>query len=173
MKPITSATGKLAFGGVMTAVSLALQLLGGAIGIGTYAAPLLGCICTALVLRLAGRRTALLHWLATGLLSLMLCPDHELALLYLCLLGWYPVVKPLLDRIPAKLLRLGCKLVLFNGVILLLYTVSVQILYGGDWNTFAPDGLWIAAACLVLGNIILLLVDFVLDRLVDRFVQKS
>lgn len=173
MKPLTSATGKLAFGGVATAVSLVLQLFGGAIGIGTYAAPILGYVCTALVLRLAGRRTALLHWLATGLLTLILCPDWELAVLYLCFFGWYPIAKPLLDRIPGRVLRWGVKLALFNGIQVLIWFITLQVLYDGALRSLPPIVLWLLAAFLVLWNLLLILMDLFLNRVVDRFVKKS
>ena len=169
MKRFTTSTGKLAWCGVMTAVSLVLQLLGGLIGIGTYAAPVLGAVCTWEVLYYSDQRTAVLHWLATGILSLILCADKELALLYLFLLGWYPIAKPTLDRVRPKALRLLCKLLLFNVVILATYAILLLVVYGGDWEALGFGGLGMTIVFLVLGNVIFLMCDWLLGRLHRKF----
>ena len=169
MKRFTTSTGKLAWCGVMTAVSLVLQLLGGLIGIGTYAAPVLGAVCTWVVLYYSDQRTAVLHWLATGILSLILCADKELALLYLFLLGWYPIAKPTLDRVRPKVLRLLCKLLIFNAVILATYAILLMVVYGGEWEALGFGGLGMTIVFLILGNVIFLMCDWLLGKLHRKF----
>ncbi len=158
---------RMALGGVMTALSLVVQLLGGALGIGTYAAPLLGGLCTLLVRHCADCRTALLHWLATALLSLLLCSDKELALLYLLLLGWYPLVRPALGRLP-RLLCLACKLLLFQLAVVLLCVALLWLVLDGDLIALGCGGLWLNLAALLLGNVTFLLYDNLLCRLQGR-----
>ena len=156
---------KLAWGGVMTAVSLALQRLGGMIGIGTYAAPMLGAVCTLFVRKYSDRNTAVLHWLATGLLCLILCADKELAALYLCLFGWYPLAKPALDRLRPKALGVLCRLVIFNAVILAVYVLLLLLVYGGNWAALGLGGVWMTLLFLAAGNVLFLCMDFVLGKI--------
>ena len=87
---------KLAFCSLMAALGTGLMMTGGLIP----------------VLREYGRRWALLVWTVTALLCLMLCTDKEAAFFYL-FLGYYPVLKTLLERVKPRGLALLCKLLFF------------------------------------------------------------
>ena len=66
-------------------------------------------------------KMALTAYGAVSLLSLLFVPDKEVALVFVFLLGYYPLVKPKLERIRPKLLRGACKLLLCNGAVLAMY----------------------------------------------------
>ncbi len=162
MKPNSSPARKIAIGGLFTALSVLIQLTGGAIGIGTFIAPIIAGFCAEAVRLSCGGSYAVIHWLASGLLALMLCPDKEPAALYLFLLGWYPLFRPLVAKLPA-VLRWAVRLVLFNGDVLLLYWVLLYVIYGGNWAGTGFGGLWMTLVTLLLGNFVFFLYDYLLS----------
>ena len=108
------------FCGMMAALGVVLMLFGSVLAVLTYAAPLLASICLLPVIREFGSGRAWLCYIASAILSALLCPDKELAFFYV-FLGYYPIIRPLFSRITSKALRVIVKLVFFGLVIGVLY----------------------------------------------------
>ncbi|MBQ9166597.1 MAG: hypothetical protein IJX71_06730, partial [Oscillospiraceae bacterium] len=87
-------TRKLALGGMMAALSIVILMVGASIGIGTYAAPMLAAPLLSPVGRAMGKKYHVLLWIAVSLLSFLLVADVEQNLMYLCLFGLYPIIRP-------------------------------------------------------------------------------
>ena len=64
---------------------------------------------------------ALTAYAAVSLLALLFVPDKEVALIFVFLLGYYPLAKPKFERIRPAVLRIVCKLLLCNGAVLAMY----------------------------------------------------
>ena len=58
---------------------------------------------------------ALTAYAAVSLLALLFVPDKEVALIFVFLLGYYPLAKPKFERIRPAVLCIVCKLLLCNG----------------------------------------------------------
>ena len=58
---------------------------------------------------------------------LLLCADREAAFFYL-FIGWYPILKPKLDRIPSRPIRILSKLALFTLVFVLLFVLLTFVM---------------------------------------------
>ena len=176
MKQSVSLARKIAIGGLFTALSVLIQLIGGAIGIGTFIAPIIAGFCVEAVRLSCGPSYAAVHWLASGLLALMMCPDKELAALYLFLLGWYPLLRPLVAKLTAAV-RWAVRLVVFNADVLLLYWVLLYVVFDGNWANTGFGGLWMTLAVLVLGNVVFFLYDYLLSqaetKLFPRFFGRN
>ena len=112
-------SGKVAFCGMMVALSVALMLTGGLVPIATYCAPMLGGILLLPIMLEYGRKTAWTAYIATSLIVLTLGVDKEAAFFYL-FLGYYPIIKWNIEKIGKKPLRLALKLVVFNAAIFLM-----------------------------------------------------
>ena len=82
------------------------MILGSMLGVATYAMPMI----VGLMLIPLGKRYGIKYHLTTfaaiALLSLMLVSDVEQSLLFAAFLGWYPAVRPWLQRIRSKILTL-------------------------------------------------------------------
>jgi len=104
---------RMALCGMMAALGTAIMLMGGVIPLATFCCPVLASLALIPVLLEYGRKWTLWVWAAMAALGLMLSPDKESALL-LAFLGWYPALKPALDRIKSRLLRAAAKLGAFN-----------------------------------------------------------
>lgn len=151
----------MAFGGVMAALATVIMSLGGLIPVATFVCPMLAMVVLTMVLGVCGRRVAWAWYAAVAVLSLLLSPDKEAAMVFL-FLGYYPIVKPKLDRWKAA--PLG-KLLFFNGVILLMYGLMLNVLGMEDIREeFREAGQIMTAVMLALGNLIF----FLLDRLLDK-----
>ena len=157
---------QIAFGGVMAALALVIMNLVGLIPVATYVCPSLCMIVLAVVLKLCGRRIAWAWYGAVAILSLLLAPDREAAAIFV-VLGYYPILKPALDRIRfGKLL----KLLLFNSVILLMYWLLIH-LFGMEQlaKEYLEMGILLTVITLILGN----MVFFMLDRILSRVAAKK
>lgn len=151
-------TRRIALGGMLAAVALVIMCLGGLIPIATYICPMLCCATAFVVLRFCGKRIAWTWFGTVSILSLLLAPDKEAAVVFL-FLGYYPLIKGSVDT---KRLSVVIKFAYFNIAILAAYWVLIEIL---GLDQIAQEnvefGLWGIALLLVLGNITF----FLLDRL--------
>lgn len=118
---------KIATCGVLCALAIVILMLGSLIRIGTYAAPMIAIWLLLPIKGLFGRRASLTAYFAVALLGLMILPDRELALFY-CAFGWWPAAKPLVDRIPGKVLRFAVKLLIYLVLILLIMYLVYSVL---------------------------------------------
>ncbi len=162
---------RIAFCGIAAALMLVLRLMGTLVPISTYICPMLaGALAVPVVWEL-GIGSGWLVYAAVSLLSLFLAPDKEAALLYVLLLGWYPVLRPRLQRIAPKPLRIALKLILFNAAICAVYALLLFVFVSPDLQAEAEEwtGLVLAGMAL-LGNLTFLIYDQVLARLTDRYV---
>ncbi|WP_298018599.1 hypothetical protein [uncultured Dysosmobacter sp.] len=160
---------KIALCGMLSALAVVVLLLGGAIGIGTFAAPVLAMAVLLPVLEEYGARAAATAFCTVSLLALLLVPDRELALVYIGF-GWYPLLRPHVARMPSRLLRLAVRLAVCNGVIAALYGLLLRLL--GLTADLMEASRLMNAALLVMGNLVFLLLDLVLARLTNLWRRK-
>lgn len=153
---------QMALCGVLCALAAALLTLGGVIPIATFCAPMLAMAVLLPVLEEYGPRAAGTAWLAVSLLALLLDPDREAALVYLCF-GWYPLLRPRIAKLPSRLLRLAAKLAVCGAAVALLYGALMKLL--GLTADLEEAGAWLTAVLLILANITFLLLDRALERL--------
>jgi len=151
----------IALGGMLAATAVVLMSIGTILPVATYAAPVLCMMVGTVVLKLCGSRIAWAWYGAVAILSLLLAPDKEAAAVF-AVLGYYPIVKPKLDRMKGNWLW---KALFFNGSILLLYWLLLKII-GMDQlvSDFEGMGLAMYAVLLILGNVTFFLLDHLLSR---------
>ena len=163
---------KIAFCGLMVALSVSLMLTGGLIPIATYCAPMAGGILLLPILLEYGKKTAWTAYAACALITMLLCTDKEAAFFYL-FLGYYPLLKWEIERIKNKKLRLPCKLLVFNLSIVAMYMVLGLLLnMQAIIQDFTEMGVWLTIAFLVMLNICMLLYDRLLFPMVYLYVNK-
>ena len=153
---------QMALCGLLTALAVVVMVLAVAIGIGTFAGPVLAMAVLLPVLEEYGAKNGLIAYAATAILGLLIVPEMELALVYAAF-GWYPILRPKLNRIPSRLLRPAVKILLSAAVILLLYGVLLRLL-GMTADLMGCTPLF-NLLLLVLGVLTFLLTDLALGRL--------
>jgi hypothetical protein len=143
----------------MTALAVAVMLLGAVIPGAMYCAPLLAALVLIPVKSEDGNRMAWASYGATAILSALLAADRQTAAVY-GFFGFYPIVKPAFDRISGRIPRLAAKLVFFNALAAALWVLT-RLLLGPD-TEFA--GSIFPVVLLALENVIFLLADRALGR---------
>ena len=161
----------IALGGVLAALSAAVLLLGGFLPVGTYVAPMLAALPLVVLLRELSASLCVGWYAVTALLSVLLCPDKETAFVFV-FLGWYPILRPRLEKLPLPL-RLGLKLLIFNLAIVSLYGLLIFVFQLDALVQEARQtGRVLLIVMLLLGNLCFLLFDALLKRLDAFFLRR-
>lgn len=145
----------------MAALAVVIMSMGSMIPVATYVCPMLCMLILQFVLSSCGSRVSWAWYGAVAILSLLLAPDKEAAAVFV-FLGYYPIIKPWMDRRKGKWVL---KALLFNTVILVMYRVLIS-LFGMNQlaSEFTELGTVMTAVMLVLGNVIFFMVDSLLGR---------
>lgn len=164
---------RIALAGVFGALALALMLAGGVLPLATFAAPAIAGILIMPVAIEFGRKTGCLLYAAIGLLSLLLVPDREMSLIFLCFFGFYPLLKTDLERLRARAARLFTKLAVFNACVVGMYAAILFVFpIPAVAAEFAEMGVWLAGALLALGNVTFLIYDVAVARIVSLYCAR-
>ena len=153
-----------------SALCIALMLLGAVIPVLMFIAPAAASLLIATVCVECGKTMAFTAYGAVSLLSLLFVPDKEVALTFVFLLGYYPLVKPYFDRIRPALLRGAAKLLLCNGSILLMYGLVLLLVPAGSISQeLKTTALIVSLSTLAMGNVAFLLYDRALRNLLQVY----
>ena len=149
----------------MAALAVVIMCMGGIIPLATYVCPMLCAVLLAAVLRLTGRRIGWAWYGAVSLLSLLLGPDKEAAAVFV-FLGYYPIIKPWIDRRKVPFLW---KITVFNLSIFVMYALLLYLFKLDQVvREFSEFGLVLTLITLLLGNVTLFLLDVLLSRIGRR-----
>lgn len=156
---------QIAMGGIFAALAIVIMCLGGLIPIATFVCPMICMLILHLIRKLCGNRIAWAWYGVVAILSVLLGPDKEAAAVFV-FLGYYPIIKPKIDRIKPGWLWKG---IYFNAVILLLYQLLIY-LFGMDQIAaeYRELGKVLTVVVLLIGN----LCFFLLDRVLTQFGRR-
>lgn len=162
---------KLAFCGVIAALSTVLMFLTGLAPTATLALPAIaGCLLIPVVVE-AGLAWGAGVYGVCCVLSFLLAPDREAFLFYLLFFGYYPVLYAVLGRIRGRVLRYAAKLLVFNAAVALEVLLSVYVL-GVPVESFFILG-WIGPVVMwMLANAVFILYDLALDGLILQYYRR-
>ena len=143
--------------GMTAALSVVIMIIGGVLGLGMYASPMIAGFCLMPIWQKYGAKYAWTLWAAVSLLSFILVPDIEENLMYACLFGPYPILRPFLQAMK-KLPRIILKFAYFNIVVVAIEALVTLLL--------VPEAMTmpLAIALLALGNITFVVYDFLIPR---------
>lgn len=166
-----SKSGKIALGGLLTALGVVLMFLTGLIPIGTYALPAIAGVLLIVAVIEIGAKWAWMIYAAVAVLSLLFAADKEAALLFVLFFGYYPVLKSFLERISNKVLSWISKFAVFNVAVVACFFLAVNFLQLPE-DSFTVFGIYLPWVFLILGNAVFLIYDIVLSGLVATYVEK-
>ena len=166
---------KTALGGIISALSVLLMFLTAVIPFMTYAVPLIAGTLLVLMVREVGSGWAFAVYAAVSLLAVFIIPDKEAATFYVAFFGYYPIIKPHIEKRLPKALQWIIKYLIFNlacvaGVALTIYVFGIPFDETGKLGKY---GVYIALA---LANVTFLFYDILLDKLIylyDKRWRKS
>ena len=154
-------TKKLAFSALMAALGVALMYAGALFEVLDLSTAAIASICVLLVLTELGGRYAWLTYAVTGVLSLLLLPQKFAAVLFLGFLGFYPMAKSFFERRFRGWRCLVLKFLLLNGCTFLMLLAVRYVV---------AEALWFEIMTLVLVNIVFVVYDIALTRLLRAYV---
>lgn len=156
----------IALGGSLAALAVTIMSLGTLIPIATYVCPVLCMVVLNILAMICGDRIGWAWYGAVALLSALLAPDKEAAAIFV-FLGYYPLIKPKLDKTRLKWLW---KILFFNVTILAAYWFLMHLLgMAAIAEEFREMGAVLTTAMLLLGN----LTFFLLDKLLSRDFRRK
>lgn len=160
-----------ALGGMLAALSVVFMFMTGLIPFLTYAMP---AVCGALLILLvieANVKWALGVYAAVSVLSLLLAPDKEAAMMYIAFFGYYPVMKSLFEKRCSKSVGWILKFLLFNVAIVLAYVVIIYV-FNIPLDEMEEFGKMAVPILLGLGNIVFFVYDIALTRLISTYLAS-
>ncbi len=162
---------KVSFGGIVGALSLVLMLLTSVIPFGTYAFPAFaGMLLVCIVIEL-GYSWAFVVYFVVSVMSFLLLTDKEAALYYVVFLGFYPIIKGLFEKLSSRFLQYVFKFAVFNLCMVIAFFVSVSLL-SIPKESFNLFGVYLPWVFLLLGNIVFVLYDYCVSKLVTVYLLK-
>lgn len=158
---------KVALGGIMAALATVIMCLGGLIPVATFVCPALCLAILYLVCNLCGKRIGWAWYGAVSILSVLLGPNKEAAAVF-AFLGWYPILKPYLEKWPLSMLW---KLLFFNAALAVMYFLLLYVL-GLEQvaREYADFELVSAVIMALLGNATFVLLDLLLNKIKNRLI---
>lgn len=163
---------KTALGGIVAALSVTMMFLTAVIPTLTYALPAAAGVLLIIVVIDVDKKWAFGVYAAVSLLSVLILPDKEAAVMYVFFFGHYPIVKALLEKTRlGKIALWVCKLLIFNASVVAAYLVIIYV-FRIPFDDMGAFGKWTVWILLGMGNVVFLIYDVALSRLVTLYMLK-
>lgn len=117
----------IAYSGVATALSVVMLFLGSIVWVLGYTMPLVASLIMIVLLESVSKKSALLTFVSTSVISFILLNDKECVLLYVLFFGYYPLIRDKLNDIKPKFLSYLLKFVSFNAAMVLTQVLCVYV----------------------------------------------
>lgn len=166
--------------GIMGGLALALMFILGMVPSFEYISPALGGVLIWVIRKSLGMKYGLISYLAVGLLGMLIVPNYEATMMFIFLLGYYPLIREYLQKIKFKVVQWVVKIAVFALPSVAAYMVLVH-LFGmtyllDDANDFGKYGslvlLAFGAVAFVLYDIFLGLFEPFYNKIIRPKIQK-
>ena len=128
MKREMKKTSKIALSAVFAALSVALMALVSIIPNLELALPAISGLFVAVIVIEINKKWALGVWAAVSVLSLIVVPNKEAAIIYAVFFGYYPVLKAVLESKTPRAVEYIVKILTFSVVMSLSYFLMVKFM---------------------------------------------
>lgn len=155
---------RLSVSAVLTALSVALLYMSSILPTGRLAVCALSAVLPAIAALLYGTKWAVLVYIASSLLSLLILPSKVMAIIYALMLGHYTVVKALIERLQSPVAVWALKLMVFNVCLAICCALYVFV-----FSLTLPYQLWIV---FIGGNVVFIIYDTALSGLINGYILK-
>lgn len=143
----------ISLGGIVSALCIILMFCVGIFPFFVYCFPMICGLLISVVYFECGVKTSIVSFISVSLLSLIISPDKESALLFTVFFGYYPILKIYLDRQKSKFIRIIIKFIIFNAAVIAAYYILISIFGVVDMSEMGGDiGKYGTVMLLILGN---------------------
>ena len=162
---------RTALGGIIAALSVTMMLLTTVIPVLSYALPAIAGVLLILIVIEVDKKWAFGVYAAVSLLSLLILPDKEAAMMYVFFFGHYPIMKAILEGKCKGFVLWLFKFLLFNVSVVAAYLIIIYV-FQLPFEEMEEYGQWAVYGLLGLGNIVFIVYDIALSRLVMLYELK-
>lgn len=159
---------KITLSGIMAALGTAVMFLS-FFPYATFSVPAVASFAVMLVLLEVGIPYSIGTYIVIGVLSLLLC-EKEASLYFVTLMGLYPVIKALCERVKSRVVEWVLKMLYLNAAVGVSYLVLTYIM--GIKIEETSKFSFMLIITLLLGNIAFVLYDRCLSSLADFYFRK-
>lgn len=171
-----SQSGKTAIGGMITALSVVV-LMPTALEVFVYALPAFAGMLIMFSVVELDKKWAFGIYVAVSVLSLMLVPNKEAAVLYAAFFGYYPILKAILESKLPKVPEYILKFAVFNLAMIASYAVLIKVLGMPFDELMGIEGetgflaRYMLPIMLGLGNIAFIFFDIATTRIITVYLR--
>lgn len=166
MKP----TVKTALGGMCVALSAAIMLTSAIPGM-MYAIPGAAALLVLFMMAECNKKWALGVYFCTSVITAIIVPEKEAVAIYIALLGYYPVLKTVFDKIKPKILKIAVKVIFFFAIVTAAYWILMKF-FGISAELMEDAEKYLIPVLYVLGLAAFLLYDRALGLLEFAYYRK-
>lgn len=158
---------KVALSGMLSAMAVVIMLMAYFPYI-TYAIPAIAGGILAVIAVEIDRKWALGAYVATSIITLLIC-EKEAACLFVGFFGYYTIFKGYVEQHFRGVLEYIIKFAVFNAAIVVSY-LAVVFVFGMSLAELGIAGLGFAAGLLAAGNVVFIIYDFGLNRVIGYYI---
>lgn len=154
----------IALGGIITAFCVILIMLGN-IPMAEYLGPTFAAVVIGWGVIELGLLNSLFIYIAASVLGFLLSFNREPVMLFIMFFGYFPILKALLQKkVKFKALRWIIKFIVFNASMVAAYYLLIYV-FGMPLEEMEGLGKYTALVLLAGGNILMLVLDFCIEKL--------
>ena len=162
---------KTALGGIIAALSISIMFMVSVVPFLTYALPAAAAVLLVPIVIEINKKWALGVYFSVSVLSLIILPNKEVAVIYAAFFGYYQVIKAFLENHLKKCIDLVIKLLIFNFTISVSYYLMLKFM-GIKIDEFETLCKYAVPVLLGLGSFAFILYDFALTRIIGLYISK-
>lgn len=117
----------IAYSGIASALSVVMLFLGSVIWVLGYTMPLVASLIMIVLSDSVSKKSVLLTFVSTSVISFVLLNDKECVLLYVLFFGYYPLIRDKVNSIKPKFLSYLLKYFTFNIAMILVQILCVYV----------------------------------------------
>ncbi len=180
MKGVSKRTKKLTASAVLSAMGVAIMLLGGLVEtLDLSMAALASFLCVFAVIELGGAYPWAI-FAVTSILSLVLMPYSMTGWFYLLFFGYYAIIKEKVEKLNS-VISWVLKFIVFNAALALGVIVAMLMFLPAGATLldtfiyvfgFEESGIWIAVGMYALINVVFLIYDIAVTKLITVYIYR-
>lgn len=160
---------RLTFCAMLVALGVIFLGIGALIEVLDISMAVIASICVIIPMIEYGKGTPWMVYAAISVLSLLLLPNKFPAALFALFAGFYPILKEKLER-KNTVIRWILKELIFNACFAVIMVLYILLFF--ESTTIAIPLPWLIVATVILCEIVFVMYDIALDRIISFYVIK-
>lgn len=162
---------KCAIGGIVSALSLVLMISVAVIPFLTYALPAAAGVLIIFIVVEIDKKWAFGVYATVAILGMLLVPEKEVAVMYLALFGYYPIIKAMIESKFPLVLEWIIKIVLFVATMAGSYFLMIKFM-GVTIDETEEFGVMAYPILLGMGTFAFVMYDIALTKTITLYLKK-